>query len=62
MLVILHLAEQITKGLTGFATDKCKRLVTFNSFDKITKSRFYLNKLQYDAKKDNTGQANKSIG
>ncbi len=30
VLIILHLAEQITNGSTGFATDKCNRFITFN--------------------------------
>ncbi len=30
VLIILHLAEQITNGSTGFATEKCNRFFTFN--------------------------------
>ncbi len=32
VLIILHLAEQITNGSTGFATDKCNRFITFNIY------------------------------
>ncbi len=48
MLIILHLAEQITNGSTGFATDKCNRFITFNIESEIIREVIFSTCLNRD--------------